>query len=116
MVEKNVRISSSSLGMEDHGILTAWLHMLGDGWGQGFGGFALDAWNETARKRVGNVACGIFVRRVLETLELDSWEKLAGTHCRVRSRDLSSPLIAIGHIVKDKWFNPAEEFAALEAA
>ena len=45
---KNARITRTTLGVEDHGILTAFLHLEGDGWGIGFGGYALDEPRKTA--------------------------------------------------------------------
>ena len=38
----NARIRSTTLGVEDHGIFTAWLNLDYGGSGQGFGGWALD--------------------------------------------------------------------------
>lgn len=46
---KNARIESTMLGYEDHGILTAFVTVGGDGWGCGFGGYGLDQWSEGRR-------------------------------------------------------------------
>ena len=39
----NARITSTMLGIEDHGILTCMLHLQQEGCGQAFGGYRLDA-------------------------------------------------------------------------
>jgi hypothetical protein len=111
---KNARIESTTLGVEDHGIFTAWLHLTyGSGGGQGFGGFALDG-KPTRRdahsQRPGTAYGCEFILRVLRTLDAPSWEKLKGIPCRV---DVRGGLIRrIGHLLDDKWFDP--EALALE--
>jgi hypothetical protein len=110
----NARIESTSLGTADVGLLTAWLYLdFGGSGGQGFGGYYLDAYAAETDGRAPSPACGLFIQRVLETVGVDRWEKLAGQHVRVRGdRD---KLVAIGHILKNEWFYPAEELKALVA-
>jgi hypothetical protein len=103
---RNAIIESTSLGYEDHGILTCMLMTKSDGIGQGFGGYAFDTYDKTQERRVGS-AYGIeFIAAVLNTLEVDCWEKLKGTHLRVDADH--SKIHRIGHIIKDKWFDPSE--------
>jgi hypothetical protein len=109
---ENAVVKRTQLGIEDHGILTAFLHVGSGGWGQGFGGYTLDQYDETRKKRIGGKHAGIFVRRVLETLGADDWEKLPGTPCRIRRDIVSGPIVAIGHFTDNKWFEPEVEFAA----
>jgi len=105
---ENAVVKATQFGVEDHGILSAWLHVGAAGWGQGFGGYALDAWDEKKKRRVGSERAGIFVRRILETLGVDEWEKLKGTPCRVRR--VGGLIVALGHFTDDKWFEPKVEF------
>ena len=108
MHEQNAKIKSTMLGVEDHGIMTARLFLDGGGWGQGFGGFGFDYEDRQQGRRVGE-GFGIgFIRGVLDTLEVSTWEKLPGTFVRVRRNgdSLNEIILAIGHIVKDQWFNP----------
>lgn len=98
--------------------LSAWLTLDYGGSCQGFGGFLLyapEGW--TAHKHAGNFA-GHFIYRCLEIAGADDWAKLIGKTIRVRSdrAGLSGSIIAIGHIIKDDWFNPREEFDALAQA
>ena len=93
---RNARIKSTSLGREDHGIMTCYLHLDYGGSGQGFGGYVM-----------GEGAYGVnFITGILDTLEVSSWEKLPGTHLRVKASD--SKVEYIGHIINDKWFGPAD--------
>lgn len=103
----NARIRKTDLGFHDGfgSIRNSWLHLEGDGWGQGFGGFVL-----------GGAYTDAWVYGILETLECESWEKLAGQLIRVRRGPLwGDPIIAIGHPLKERWFNPKAVFAKLGA-
>lgn len=98
--------------------LSAWLMLDYGGSGQGFGGFLLyapEGW--AAHNHSGNFA-GHFIYRCLEIGGADDWSKLVGKTIRVRSDSagLSGNIVAIGHIIRDDWFNPREEFAVLETA
>jgi hypothetical protein len=91
--------------------LSAWLTLDYGGSGQGFGGYLLYApagW--TAAGKAGNYA-GHFIWRVLEIAGVDDWAKLPGRAIRVRrSHD---KVHAIGHVIKESWFDPAVEFAVM---
>ncbi len=88
--------------------LSAWVYLDYGGSGQGFGGFLLytppdwrhskDQWNY----------CGHFVYRVLQVAGVDDWSKLAGR--TVRAKCEHHKIHALGHIVKDDWFDPSEDF------
>jgi hypothetical protein len=119
----NARIESVELGYEDHGILTAFLHLDFGSTRQGFGGYALDSnrpyeyddLTHTRRitdglaiksRRMPSLACGYFIMRILEVVGVDSWEKLPGQYIRVDS-DWSS-VYRIGNILQDNWFDVEE--------
>ena len=104
----NATIIGTSLGVEDHGIFTCNLHLSGDGWGCGFGGYALDQWTDKQKRRIGTAYGMQFIARILETLEVDSWEKLKGQHVRVVTDGVGGRIQSIGHFLKDKWFDPKE--------
>jgi hypothetical protein len=93
---ENAKIASVTLGNGDHGP-DGWLHLEMHGTGQGFGGYNL-----------GGEAMSIFVLGILNTLEVDDWSKLKGTYCRI-DHDWRH-VYRIGHIIKDKWFDPKEAF------
>jgi len=110
---KNARIKSTRLGVEDHGIFTAMIDLDYGGAGQGFGGYALDGCpveRGAGSKRVPTRLAGLFIARVLEVLEVGTWEKLPGTFCRVDG-DFAH-IYRIGHPLKDRWFDPKAEMGA----
>lgn len=104
---KNARITSTSLGTPDHGIMSAWVTLEGDGWGVGFGGYALDRWDEAQHRRVGTAYGLDFLMGILDTLQVETWEQLKGQHIRVVFDSPFGKPIKIGHITKDRWFDPS---------
>ncbi len=101
---QNARIRTTFLGVEDHGILTFFVDLEGEGWGQGYGGYPLDTWNGT--RRVGLPFAGEAIRAILTTLEVESWEKLPGQVVRVEhvyESGVGRTIQRMGHIVKDQW-------------
>jgi hypothetical protein len=111
---QNARITGTMLGVEDHGILSAFVHLDYGGTGQGFGGYSLDATpaeRSAHSKRRPHAACGLFVARVLEVIGVDTWEELKGKSVRVRTED--GLVVALGHYLLDKWFEPRVELAAI---
>ena len=103
----NATIQSTMLGIEDHGIMTAYLMLEGDGWGCGFGGYSLDTPSgKMDGKRMGT-AYGIdWIMAVLDTVGVDSWEQLKGKVIRCEVEGVGGMAKRIGHVIKDKWFDP----------
>lgn len=97
MSMQNAKIERTTLGFEDHGILTAFLILDYGGAGQGFGGYSLK----------GDAMSG-FVEQVLNTVGVQAWEELPGKYIRVEADH--SKVHRIGHITADKWFDPKKFF------
>jgi hypothetical protein len=103
---KNAIITSAHFDTERG--LSAWVNLDYGNSGQGFGGYMLygpKGW--AANKQPGNFA-GHFIWRVLEVAGVEDWEKLKGR--TVRARIENGLVAALGHIVKDDWFCPKDEF------
>lgn len=105
---KNAVIESVSISNNDHGCLSAWLTLNYGGSGQGFGGYALYL-PKSFKHAVNQInTAGHFIYRCLEIAEVTEWGDLVGKTVRVKASQ--GKVEAIGHILKDDWFNPSEDF------
>lgn len=86
----NVKITQVMLGVEDHGIPTSYLTCEGE-MNQGFGGYDL---------RPGRAMLN-WITGIQRVLGVSDWSKVQGQFARVRRED--GRLVAIGHIVEDRW-------------
>lgn len=109
---KNAIIESASLDTGDRGLLTAWLQLDYGGSGQGFGGHALYLPAGWKHHEKGANYAGHFIWRCMEIAGVESWDKLKGKTLRVKldGAGFGGKIIAIGHIVKDDWFDPSKDF------
>ena len=105
---KNAIITSTSLGIEDHGCLTLMVFLEYGIGGQGFGGYALDEWSERKKRRIGTAYGCEYILRLLNVLGVDSLEKLNGKSIRVEADNCK--IYRVGHFLKDKWFDPEEVY------
>lgn len=104
---KNAVIKSATITADDHGHLSAWLMLDYGGTGQGFGGYPLylpQSFSNHERKSYA----GHFIWRILEISGVTDWAQVTGKTIRVRGGH--SCVKSIGHIVKDDWFTPSEDF------
>lgn len=112
----NAKITYTHLGYEDHGIMTFYLGLDYGGSGQAAGGYALD--DRDPLKDIDGIFLGrkatkifgLTVQAILNTLELQKWEDLPGTHIRVKADD--GKVYEIGHLLKNKWLNFKDFFTA----
>jgi len=111
---KNAVIESARITNEDHGLLSAWLSLDYGGAGQGFGGYSLYLPKDFSHHKQALEAnyAGHFIWRCMEIAGVSEWSQLKGKTIRVRCEH--SKVHAIGHIVNDDWFNPSEDFKAME--
>lgn len=76
-----MRVRKTSLGIEDHGIWTAYLHCEGDGTGTGVGGYCLDDkpdGREPGSRRKGSAYGLDWLMQVVGIIGVDKWEDLPG--------------------------------------
>lgn len=114
MVEtRNAIIRSAGITCADHGVLSAWLDLDYGGSGQSFGGWSLYLPKSFKHHNVaGPNYAGHFIWRVMEVAGVEKWSDVVGKTIRVRCEHIK--VHAIGHIVKDDWFEPSLDFAKAE--
>lgn len=105
---RNAIIKSATLTNDDHGLLSAWVYLDYGGSGQGFGGYALYLPTSFSHHSPAPNYAGHFIWRVMEVAGVSKWEDLAGK--TVRAKCEHSRVHALGHIVKDDWFDVAADF------
>lgn len=91
----NARIESTFLGREDHGIPTCFVRLKFERGTQTFGGYDLRAHGYD------------FIDRILVAVGVEKWEDLRGQMVRIKAEHVK--VHAIGHIIEDRWFCPAED-------
>lgn len=109
---KNAIITGAQITTEDHGLLSAWLSLDFGGTGQRFGGYCLYLPKSFTHHEIKSYA-GHFIWRVMEVAGVTKWDALKGKTIRVRGGYCG--IEAIGHIVKDDWFCPKQDFSAYSA-
>jgi hypothetical protein len=94
-------ITKADVGYEDHGIMTVFLAFEHKGGHQGIGRYSMDSFSKVGIN---------FVQRILDTVGVLQLSHLHGEPVRIA---LSKGGItqAIGHIYKDRWFEPQDEYA-----
>lgn len=107
---KNAQIKSTTLGIEDHGIMTFYLHLDYGGSGQGAGGYSLDEWSEIEKKRIGAPSGCELIRSILEIIGVEKWEDLPGQYIRVKAD--YGKVYAIGNMLNDNWLDFGAFFEA----
>jgi hypothetical protein len=108
----NAIITGATISNDDHGLLTAYVHTEHLHGCQGFGGYALYLPKSFTHHQLLSAA-GHFLWRVMEIAGVSKWEDLQGKTLRVRIGE-DRLIKAIGHIVKDDWFCPGDDFGGVK--
>lgn len=108
---KNAIITAADITDSDRGLLDCWLTLDYGGAGQGFGGWALYLPKSYTHHKLLSVA-GHHIWRCMEIAGVTKWSQMKGKTIRVKSEH--SKVHAIGHIIKDDWYDPAADFKHAE--
>jgi hypothetical protein len=109
---ENAIIGKATICIQDHGFLDSWLMLDFGGSGQGFGGYALYLPKSFTHHTVESHA-GHWIYRILQIAGVQDWSELKGK--AIRARRENGLLVAVGHITKDDWFCPRDDFRKSEA-
>lgn len=104
---KNAVIESAEIKI-DGGCLSAYLYLKYENGNQSFGGWVLYLPESFNHHNLLSHA-GHWIWRVMEIAEVNRWEQLEGKTVRVKAEHAKAH--AIGHILRDDWFDPAVDFA-----
>lgn len=111
MIEiKNAIIQAASLSTGERGFLDCSLTLDYGFSCQGFGGYVLYLPKSYTHHKLESVA-GHFIFRVMEVAGVSDWKEVIGKPVRVKCE--FSRVHAIGHIIKDDWFSPSDDFKSL---
>jgi len=106
---RNAVIESAVIecGDKSHGVLSSWIYVDYGGSGQGFGGWSLYLPGNSSHRNLMSSA-GHWIYRCMEIAGVDSWDEMPGKTIRVALKN--DLIVGIGHIFKDNWFYPKNEF------
>ncbi len=102
---ENAQIENVTISMADHGCITFFLNLSGNGWGCGFGGYCIGHGYLGAKKFSGSGKGIEAMARIMDTVGVERWEDLKGKYCRAKITGWGGTIDEIGNLVKDKWFN-----------
>lgn len=105
---ENATITSADLSMEDHGVLTLWLQIEGDGWGCAIGGYVLGHGYVGAKEFEGSPKGIEEIMRIMDVVGVSSFSELAGKQIRVETEGWGGRVTKFGNIIKNKWFDYKE--------
>lgn len=107
----NVKITNTSISMEDHGILTFDITVEGEGMWVNIGGYCIGVGclggKEFSAKSGGGL---VAMMNIMNVVGVSKWEDLKGKYCRIKTEGWGSRVSVIGNIIEDKWFDIKEFF------
>lgn len=108
---ENAKIINADLSMEDHGILTLYITLEGNGWGVCYGGYCIGKGYLGSSKFEGYDKGIEYIMRIMDTVGVSKFEDLKGKHVRVATKGWGSCVKIIGNLIKEQWFDTEEFFA-----
>ena len=110
----NAKITDVSLTMRDHGVLTFYLTLEGNGWGCNVGGYVIGKGFLGAKEFTGSAKGIEAMERVMDTVGVERWEDLKGKYVRAEVEGWGGTIHKIGNIIKEKWFDIKAFFSGVE--
>lgn len=103
----NAQIDETFFGREEHGILTCYLYLKGNGFGVGLGGRALDEYDKNKKRRIATQEGFELIEHILDVVGVKKWEDLVGKYIRIELSEVGIGYKAtrIGNLIKDDWLD-----------
>lgn len=107
----NVKITNTSITMEDHGVLTFDITVEGDGIIVNIGGYRIGTGYLGAKEFSAKSGGGLVaMMNIMNVVGVSTWEDLKGKYCRIKTDGWGSPVRIIGNLIEDRWFDMKEFF------
>ena len=104
MTIENVKITNTSITMEDHGVLTFYITVEGAGIGVNLGGYCIGSGYLGAKEFSAESGGGLVaMMNIMSVIGVHKWEDLKGKYCRIKTEGWGSTVSIIGNIIEDKW-------------
>jgi hypothetical protein len=107
----NAKITEVSLagGENNHGCLSLWISFQ---WGascQSYGGYAMDTYDNSLKRRVGGEYLGRRITDLMYTFGVDDFKSLVGLPARIYYKEdegagMGNCIDAIGDFIEERWF------------
>ena len=82
LTKQLARVEDCRLEIEDHGILTCWLNLhKEEGLHQSFGGYSLDGYDESLKRRIGTASGMDWILRLMQVFGVTKLEHIKGKMC-----------------------------------
>ena len=107
---ENAKITDVSLTFADHGYLTFYLTVEGNGWGVEVGGYCIGKGHLNAKEFTATDKGLVAMMKIMDAIGVNTWEELKGKYCRVEINGIGESVHKIGNIIRDKWVDLKEEF------
>ena len=101
MIIKNATIESTYLGYSGD-VLIGRINVVHEGFARNFGGYTLYNPNWPDQDFTGK-----FIHYCLRIADVKDWNELINRPIRIRIED--GRIVAIGHYMEDKWFEPIKD-------
>lgn len=111
MTIENVKITNTSITMENHGVLTFYITVEGAGIGVNLGGYCIGSGYLGAKEFSAESGSGLVaMMNIMNVVGVHKWEDLKGKYCRIKTDGWGSTVNIIGNIIENKWFDMKKFF------
>ena len=102
----NAKITSTRLGRDEEGRLSATIRLDGGGWYSIYTVPFLDTWDMVDAEYKSHTPEGYkSLIKLMQAIGVSSWEDMVDTYVRAEIEPQERKVVKIGHILLNKWFD-----------